>query len=484
MHENFDAAVILAPGHEILDIFTEYVTACRVLGYHHHDLTRLHEWYDTEDGLELRTIEAEQRALTTAAQAGEDALRLQDKQLRLVGDGWRGSAAISARDHLARHQVAAEQSVAALHTAAATLSRLREALCEALTRKAAATVEIEGRRAGQRAEWLAAARTVAAGVAGDRSAASEVIDQEVRPFVANDIGGDWVAAMRSATAAVADAYADAVTALRSGPIPLFLRLDPIAVGSAPPVESVPRFEPRFEPTVPAGYTPIESAWPTQPSHEPSTQPSPVPSAASAPTAMPAPASAAAPPPATGVPVPEAPMAAPPLPVAGQSSSLPGLGGAVDPGLGAGLNSGVNSRLAGAGQQLADLFSGLIGSAAEGMPALDAPGALDPDDGFDGPDDVDDTDDLADTDEDPDEEENPDEKSTDEKSTDEEAAEPEVADEAPDEAPAELAEVAAPSEQAPEPLAPPAPVTDAVPLAQPAGETPCEIAADELPQVGS
>lgn len=492
MPESFDTAVILAPGREVLDIFTEYVTACRALGYHHHDLTRLHEWYETEDGLELRTIDAEQRALTAAAQAGADALRLQDKQTRLVGDGWQGSAAMSARDHLARHHVAAEQTVAALHTAAATLSRLREALCEALTRKAAATVEIEGRRAAQRADWLVAARTVAAGVAGDRSAASEVIDQEVRPFVANDIGGDWVTAMRSATAAVADAYADAVAALRSGPMPLFLRLEPIPVASAPAVESVPRSEPRIEPrseprfeqTVPAGYTPVESAWPTTPSAAPPSMPA----AAPAPPAMPTAPPAVPPVPAAAVSVPEAAMTAPPLPAAGQPSGLPGVGGAVDPGLGAGLNSGVGSGLAGAGQQLADLFSGLVGAAAEGMPDLDAP---DPADEFDGPDDpdgLDDTDDRDDTDgdpDDPDEEENPAEEPTDEDAVEPEADDLEVADETPnDEAAAELAEVAAPPEQPPAPIAPPAPVTDAAPLAQPAGETPCEIAADELPQVGS
>lgn len=62
MPETFDTATILAPGREILDIFTEYVAACRVLGHHHHDLTRLHEWYDTEDGLDLRAIEGDQRA--------------------------------------------------------------------------------------------------------------------------------------------------------------------------------------------------------------------------------------------------------------------------------------------------------------------------------------------------------------------------------------------------------------------------------------
>ena len=88
--------------------------------------------------------------------------------------------------------------------------------------KVTATVQIEGGRAGERVAWLAAARAVSTGV-GDRSAASELIDQEVKPFVDNDIGGQWLAAMRAATAAVADAYDAAVTTLRGGPVLVFDR---------------------------------------------------------------------------------------------------------------------------------------------------------------------------------------------------------------------------------------------------------------------
>ena len=47
--------------------------------------------------------------------------------------------------------------------------------------------------------------------AGDRAAASELIDQQVKPFVDNDIRADWLTAMRSAMAAVAAPY-DAATA--------------------------------------------------------------------------------------------------------------------------------------------------------------------------------------------------------------------------------------------------------------------------------
>ena len=464
MPESFDAATILAPGREILDIFTEYVTACRILGHHHHDLTRLHEWYDTEDGLDLRAIEGDQRALRAAAQAAEQALSLQDKQLRLVDDGWQGGAALAAREHLARHQTAAGHTVTALHTAAVTLNRLRDSLCEALTRKVTATVQIEGRRGAQRAEWLAAARTVTAGMAGDRSAASELIDQEVRPFVADDIAGDWIAAMRSATDAVADAYADAVAALRAGPIPVFgpaLRLDAVRIGATPAHE--PR--PAFERTIPAGHSAAEISWPTAPPAAP-----PVLAAPAPPSAEVAPLAEVAPPAA-----------------AGQSTGLPGMGGMADtgpggpnPGLGSGLSSGVGSGLAGAGQQLADLFGGLIGSAAEGLPEADVLDGA-PADGLDDLDDPEEPEELSD----PEEEETAEEEPADEEpageatgeATDEPAEAAEIEEE-----PVDAPEIVEPQKEPPEPVAPLSPITE--PLAQPEGETPCEIAADELPQVGS
>ena len=79
--------------------------------------------------------------------------------------------------------------------------------------KVSAAIAIDGRTQAQRAEWLAAAQTVTTG-AGDRAAASELIDQQVKPFVDNDIRGEWLTAMRSATVAVAEAY-DAAT--RSSP---------------------------------------------------------------------------------------------------------------------------------------------------------------------------------------------------------------------------------------------------------------------------
>ncbi len=89
------------------------------------------------------------------------------------------------------------------------LTALRDDLWRAVDEKVAAAVAIDDRRHAERPEWLAATQTVTTG-AGDRAAASELIDQQVKPFVDNDIRSDWLTAMQKAMAAVGAAF-DAAT---------------------------------------------------------------------------------------------------------------------------------------------------------------------------------------------------------------------------------------------------------------------------------
>lgn len=173
----------------------------------------------------------------------------------------------------------------------------------------------------------------------------------------------------------------------------------------------------------------------------------------------------------------APGAAAPVTPAGVSAAAPAP--AADPfsaglpaaGLGSGISS-VGGGLAGVGQQLADLIGGLLSSGADAsaVEPLDA-GQQEPDDLVDEPDD--DEDDGTGREDDEDE--------------DEPAADNE---EVPAPAAAEVTETAAPEPDPPVPT--PAPeAVPAAPLAEPMApepvadppRTPCEIAADELPQAG-
>lgn len=482
--QTVDVAAYLDQAQPAVEIFAELVWACELLGYQHPDLTahvgQVHDWYATEDGLDLRTLDADCAALVAVAASAEPALRMQDDQLTALAQAWQGAGAQAARLFLGRHGAAAEQALAAVRRAADSVAALRDQLWRAVDGKVAATERIATRCAAQRDTWLTAAHTVRTGL-GDRDAASELIDLQVKPFVANDIGMDWVAAMRSATTTVDDAYRAAIVALTDRPVPVFEIPGDLGPSWTPRIGAAVSPDPLVGSarTVPAGLVapaasgavPVSVSVPAESVGVPQTVPQ---------TASTAPAFA---PPASGPIPPAAPAVTNPSasdPASGWDSSLgSGLPGGGLPG--AGL-SGLGSGLSGIGQQLADLFGGLIGSTAEGSLGSSAdtalPGELEPPETFE---DVDDEDESVDPDDESGEDD--DRASDDDDATDGDAPE----DAAAGEPLAAEAAVDAQTEaqtEAPAVVAPPLPPpVSAEPAAAPADKTPCEIAADELPQAG-
>lgn len=485
MAQTVDVAARLDRGQPTVETFAEFVWACGLLGYRHPDLTahvgQVHDWYATEDGLDLGTLDSDCAAVAAAAASAEQALRLQDDQLTALTQAWQGGGAQAAREFLLRHGGAAQRAAAAVRRAADTVAALRDQLCRAVDSKVAATERIATRCAAQRDTWLAAARTVRTGL-GDRAAASELIDAQVKPFVDNDIGADWVAAMRSATTAVDDAYRAATAALTDRPAPVFEipgDLGPswtprigTAVSADPPVNSAR--------TVPAGFVaPVASG------------PAPVPGLAGL-AGMPqmVPQTASAAPPFASAAADPIPPSAPPANNPAAPDPTSGWGSPLGSGLsGAGLSGG-GSGLSGIGQQLADLFGGLIGSTSGGSLGSGAdtalPGQLDTPETSDPVDDVDDPDNLDESDDDEDDRESDDEAPTaEDAATDEDtdtAADDQTVEEDSPDAPVPVDPVAAVEPQ-PVVTPPVAPTPPAAPLVAPADKTPCEIAADELPQVG-
>lgn len=450
-----------------VDTIAEYVWASALLGYQHGDLTGhpgdVHGWYAAEEGLDLRVLEAERAALASAVSSAEQAVQRQEDQVRRLPGVWQGGGAQASREFLVRHAATSGHVVTALRTAADALAELRDCLWRAIDRKVEAAVEIEGRHAAQRGPWLAAARTVRTGV-GDRDTASELIDLEVKPFVANDIGGDWLTAMRAGTTAVTEAYDVAVAALRSRPVTVFSvpgDLGPVWTPvAAPPPAATPAGI--GVAATPPAYSPAGQSIPSIPA---STMAAPTIPAAADPAAPPSP-TLASPPPGFG---------------SAPGGGLPDLGGGLS---GAGL-----SGLSGVGQRLADMFGGLIGSSGDTTPADlkgpfgEAPEALD-----DESEDVVAEDDPEDKSEDEDDEEVAGDEAGDDEDTDGE-------DDAPDaDADADPVESTA-ADEASQPVAAPVvvppvdPVPPPLPVAEPQAaegvpaRTPCEIAADELPQVG-
>lgn len=206
MTQSFDAAARLAQGRQTVADIQTCVWACQVLGYRDADLTahpsQVGEWYGTEDGLDLVALDRDCTALRAVVAATQEALVRQQDQLAALSAAFRGRGADACREFLRRHGEASDAAAAAVRTAADALSTLRETLWRTVDGKVAATTAID---VTARPDWLAAARTVMTG-AGDRVAASELVDMEVKPFVDQTIRSGWLPAMRAARDAVAAAY--------------------------------------------------------------------------------------------------------------------------------------------------------------------------------------------------------------------------------------------------------------------------------------
>ena len=468
MAEPLDVATRLAEGRPAVENIGEYVWACHLLGYQNPDLTlhaaQVRDWYSSEDGLDLRALEADRAALTAAAAATDSARQLQEQELGALALTWQGRGGDASREFLLRHGEASAAAASAVRTAVDALAALRDDLWHAVDEKVAAAVAIDDRRQAERAEWLAATQTVTTGT-GDRAVASEMIDQQVKPFVDNDIRADWLVAMQKSMSAVAAAFDAATGVLTCEPPAAFEvpgDLGPSAMPSSPPSSSAPLAE--------AAAT-ASTGWPS---------PSPAPAAPPAPAAAPAVGPAVSPmtAPAPAIPAaPEAPAASMPAGPTAPASAMPAMPSMPSLGeMGGGL-PGAAGGLAGLGSQLADAIGGLLSSPDDALP--DPPEI---NEGVGDIDDVGEDEPLSDDDEDPEDELA--EESDELAESEEPATEPvdvcakeDAVNEAP---PAEPVPTPPPAPMPP----PPQPVVEPPPSPEPLGaEAPCEIAADELPQAG-
>jgi len=448
MVEKFDVPSRLAEGWPAVENLQRYVWACRLLGYQHPDLTvhaaQLRDWYGSEDGMNLGALHGDCLGLEAAVRSTQDALGVQDRQLSTLSAVWQGAGADASRDFLRRHSEASAAAAAAVRTAAEALGALRDDLWRAVDAKVGAVVTVEGRTHAHRSDWLAAAETVTTG-AGDRAAAAEVVDQAVKPFVDNSISTEWLTAMHTAMSTVVDAYQRAAGEMAGEPAPVF--------------------------DVPADLGPTWSPPPARVSEATGWAPPAV--LGNAPAAAETMPSACAPPAS----LPAAPLPAPPTPVAPAAlpDQMPPMPAMPPPGTMGSAIPDLGGGLSGLGQQFADTLGGLLSGADGAVPELGDP--------------LDDTEDGADL-------ESDDEEAVDETAVDEAAAEEEEAP--PVEDPVVAGEPVEPDPEAcdgttevsvapaPTPAPPPA---EALPPAEPPADsvadeqTPCAIAADELPQVG-
>lgn len=490
MAGRFDGAARLAEGRPAVEHTQSYVWACHILGYQHPDLT-LHDsqvrgWYEGEEGLDLRVLDGDCDALWSAVNIVEEARRIQRTQLAELAAVWTGPAADFALGFLRRHCEAADEVVAGVRAAAEGCGTLRDTLWEMLDHKVAVVIAIDDRRRLERPAWLAAAAAVTAGLRR-QSEAGELVDRQIKPYVDNDIRTDWLTAVRSTRASVTASYDAVIDGLAAAPTMPFQVPGDLGLSCRPVLD-----EP-VSPAAPTITAPVVPApVPGLPSPPADTVPADAEEPVSAPLDPVLPTLAAVPGPSgPAVDSPEALPPAPTLPRVSDVGTALGDFGELPAGVG---NLGDFGGLGSLIGRIAQAIGGLVGSLTEGLAGPSAfDGLADTDDPFDKQ-----ADDPFDQDDNrPDEE--ADDKSDDrpEEVVDAEAdhppdaesgeaepptpgANPPDADDAGDE------EVTAPPVDASPPAgaASPAGPQQGVPTGPGAdGSTPCEIAADELPQAG-
>jgi len=457
----FDVAGRLAAAEPLLDDIETYLAACNALG-HRCGGPDLRQLYTAELGLDVAALDADQRSMLAAAKATQGIVSLQHSASGSLADGWSGAAGVAAAGLAAQHDTAARTVADGLGRAAAALATLRDELTGAVDRKVAVLGRLGDQLAGRRDTWRAVAQSVLGG-GGDQSVASEVVDQQIAPFVDAVVFGEVVPALQSATEDVVQAYDSAISAVS----PAAVRFD--IPGDFGPAVAASSFGPAIGTAAMASAVPstamvgsaagaVPAAW------------SPPPMAAEMP-AVTAPGPVAAPvtePAGAGV-----GAAALPEPAPSMSTGTPDLG--------------IGSGVGGFGRQLSDLLGGALGSAAGLAPATglsDLTGGFDElADGPDGPDPGTEQDqepeaDDAESDDVDDESDPAEDGPAQDDSTEggEETADAE-------ERSASTLPAAAVNAEPPLPASPP----PAEPLAvhdRPIDKTPCQIAADELPQVGA
>jgi hypothetical protein len=454
MAYRFDVSTRLAEGRSAVEHTQTYVDACHQLGYQQPDLTahtsQVWDWYDAEVGLDLRILDDDTGALRAAVNAIEEALWVQRTQVTELAAAWRGSGADTAMRFLQRHCDVAAEVAAHVGAAAEHYAALRDDVWKSVDGKVANAVAIDERRAAERSSWLAACHSVTAGT-GDRSTAEELIQQQVKPYVDNDIRNDWLAAMGSGSASVAASYDEAIHALASTSE---VRFDI-------PGDFGPNWQPSFD------ERPVTAAAPTMTLPA---EPAPtVPAAAPAirPPTSPEPQTLSTDGPDDVISTPPD-LAAPLGDASGLSTGAGNLGGL----------GGAAGGIGGVVGSIVDSISSILGSLADGLGGGSGSGDSLADDALTGdPLDLDDADKQEDAD-------------TDDKaepvSVDDATAADEPADPVAENPPPTSDSVAAPVGQQLDPPPPAAPPDDQPPPAatsQTDGSTPCEIAEDELPQAG-
>jgi len=439
-----DTAARLTEGLAAVDDLQIYVSACGRRGYNHPDLTarpdQVRRWYGAHDGMDARLLDADAATLRETARDGAAAVDTLRGAISDASAAWTGAGGTAGLDFLRRHCHNLDLLMQNLHTATGVYDTLRDELWAIIDRHVTGTAAIDART--QPTSWRAASHAVLGGAAVPEEMAA-IVDDQITPFVDGVVATEWLGLMRRSADDVTTAYRRAIEAISACPAVHFELPGALDFGRQPAVTARPA----------PGYPP--------------------------PRAQPLPPVAA---PSAALPVSAPPAAAPALPTVPAAVADPGMGAL-------GSMPGMPPIPSGPTLPSFDGTGGSSGLGGSGHPGglPDAPDLPEPDlpelggepdePDLDEPAPEDEPGELTESDEpdpdpDPDPEPEPDPDPDPEPDSEDEADSEEPHPDGPEPAPAEFPPAPPPPDCAPPEVAAPAP-----------SGSPCEIAADELPQAG-
>ncbi|MBB4853121.1 hypothetical protein HNP40_000487 [Mycobacteroides chelonae] len=173
---------------------------------------QLFDWYDMDAGMDLNALGADLELFKGAVTTMKSAAERQHGQLQQLMGMWEGKGSEAANQFLRTHNSTADAVTGEFGKVSTGLDGLREALWNIVDLKKQATTMVDG-LVTDRASFDSAVATYKTGT-GDKSVADETNATKIGPHVQQNIEGKWLPAMKAAWAKGGEAYDTLINGLK------------------------------------------------------------------------------------------------------------------------------------------------------------------------------------------------------------------------------------------------------------------------------
>ncbi|WP_078280267.1 hypothetical protein [Mycobacteroides franklinii] len=174
---------------------------------------QLFDWYDMDAGMDLNKLGADLELFKTAAATMKAAAERQHGQLQQLVGLWEGKGSEAANDFLKTHNSTADSVTDEFGKVSTGLDGLRNALWNIVDLKKQASTMVDG-LVTDRAHFDSAVATYKTGT-GDKSKADETNATMIGPHVKNNVEGQLLPALKNAWRAGGGAYDTLINGLKS-----------------------------------------------------------------------------------------------------------------------------------------------------------------------------------------------------------------------------------------------------------------------------